>query len=52
MKKTLKRLRILMSLKKTYLKERAYSKQQIKFLTLKNIKNNKRTPLIILMQIF
>ena len=49
MKKTLKRLRMMMSLKKTYLKERAHSKQQIKFLTLKNLKNNKKTPLIILM---
>ena len=49
MKKTLKRLRLMMSLKKTYLKERAYSKQQIKFLTMKNLKNNRKTPLIVLM---
>ena len=37
-----KRLCMMMSLKKTYLKERAYLKLQIKFLTLENLKNNKK----------
>ena len=52
MKETLKRLHMRMSLKKTYLKKRAYSKLQTKFLTLENLKNNKRRPLIILMRNF
>ena len=52
MKKILKRLRMMMSLKKTYLKKRADSKLQTKFLILKNLKNNKKRPLIILMRNF
>ena len=52
LKKILKRLRMMMSLKKTYLKKRAYSKLQTKFLNLKNLKNNKKRALIILMRNF
>ena len=50
MERTLRRSSMMMNLKKTYLKEKAYLKQQTKLQTLTNLKNSKKVLLTTLIR--
>ena len=50
MERTLRQSSMMMNLKKTYLKEKAYLKQQTKLQTLMNLKNSKKVLLTTLIR--